>query len=162
MRSEHLREEVISISAGEITVESFYKFAAEKKLMGSKCAKCGAVHLPPRPICATCNSGDMNWIEMSGKGTIAAFTIVVAGPIPMILAGYSKDKPYCSGLIKMDEGMYFCAQITGVDATHPEKIKLGTPVTVDFVERPMWHFLEEINKKNRIYPVFKVMDTPTS
>lgn len=144
------------MSADEITVESFYKFAAEKKLMGSRCSKCGAVHLPPLPICSACNTGEMNWVEMSGKGTIAAFTIIAAGPIPMILAGYGKDKPYCSGLVKMDEGMYFCAQIIGVDPAHPESIKIGTPVTVDFLERPVWHFLEEINKKNRVYPVFKV------
>jgi hypothetical protein len=144
------------MSAEEITVESFYKFAAEKKLMGSKCSKCCAIYLPPRPICSACNNDEMNWVEMSGKGTIAAFTIIAAGPIPMIVAGYNKDKPYCSGLIKMDEGMYFCAQIIGVDATHPESIKIGTPVTVDFLERPIWHFLEEIYKKNRVYPVFKV------
>jgi hypothetical protein len=141
--------------SAEITVESFYKYAAEKKLMGSKCSKCGAIHLPPRPICGTCNSSEMGWVEMSGKGTIAAFTVLAAGPMPM-MAGYNRDRPYCSGLVKMDEGMYFCTQIVGVDATHPEKIKLGTPVTVDYLERPMWHVVEELTKKNRVYPVFKV------
>jgi uncharacterized OB-fold protein len=144
------------MSGEEITAESFYKFAAEKKLMGSKCSKCGAIYLPPRPICNACNNDEMNWVEMSGKGTIAAFTIIAVGPIPMTVAGYDKDKPYCSGLIKMEEGMYFSAQIIGVDTAHPESIKIGTPVTVDFLERPTWHILKEIYEKNRIYPVFKV------
>ena len=144
------------MSAEEITAETFYKFAADKKLMGAKCSKCGAVYLPPRPICIACSSDEMNWVEMSGKGTIVTFTIIPAGPAPMVAAGYNKDKPYCAGLIKMDEGMYYSAQIIGVDVTNPESIKIGTPVTVDFVERPTWHFLEDIMKKPRVYPVFKV------
>jgi hypothetical protein len=33
----------------------------------------------------------------------------------------------------LDEGVKISARITGVDATKPEEIKVGTPLTIDFI-----------------------------
>ena len=139
-----------------ITVDSFEKFLGEKKLMGTKCKKCGAVHCPPRPICLKCDSDELEWTEMSGKGKIAAFTVIGVGPMPMVWEGYSRENPYCSGVIELEEGPKISAQITGVDTAHPENIKIGTPLVVDFAERCTWHFIEELAKVKKFYPVFKV------
>ncbi len=137
------------------TADSFYQYAAEKKLMGSRCEKCGALYCPPRAICPKCGGDKMTWEQMSGKGKIATYSVVLYGPMPFIREGYSKEKPHCSGVIELTEGVKIAGQITGVDVAHPENIKIGSPVTVDFVERGSWHFIEDVAKVRRVYPVFK-------
>jgi uncharacterized OB-fold protein len=136
--------------------DSFYLYAAEKKLMGSRCLSCGRLYCPPRPICLNCHSDKMEWVEMKGKGKIAAFSVIPYGPMPFIKEGYGRDKPYCSGIIELEEGPRVPAQIMGVDVAHPESIKIGTAVTLDFVERGSFHYIEDVYKVRKIYPVFKV------
>jgi len=38
----------------------------------------------------------------------------------------------------------------------PENIKIGTPLTADFVERRSWHFVEELAKERKTYLAFRV------
>ncbi|UCG67550.1 MAG: Zn-ribbon domain-containing OB-fold protein [Deltaproteobacteria bacterium] len=138
------------------TIASFDNFLKEKKLMASKCKECSALWLPPRPICPTCKSHEMEWVELSGRGKLVAFTVIGVGPIPMIDAGYNRDNPYCAGIVEVEEGPRISAQILGVDVAHPENIKIGTPLTADFVERGSWHFVEELAKMRKMYLAFKV------
>jgi len=117
------------------TSAAFYNFLNEHKLMGSRCATCGAIYLPPRPVCPHCQDSEMEWVEMSGQGKLVAFTVVHIAPTAMLAAGYNRKNPYCVGVVQVEEGPSISAQILGVDVTHPETIGIGTPVTVDFVER---------------------------
>ena len=119
----------------EFTSASFNQFLGEKKLMASKCTKCGALYLPPRPLCIKCFSSEMEWVEMKGKGKLAAFTTIYVGPTFMMEEGYDRNNPYCTGVVELEEGPGISARILGVDAKKPEEIKIGTPLVVDFVER---------------------------
>ncbi len=119
----------------EFTSASFNEFLGEKKLMASKCTKCGALYLPPRPLCIKCFGTEMEWAEMKGKGKLAAFTTIAIAPTLMIEEGYGRDNPYCTGVVELEEGPKISARILGVDAKKPEEIKIGTPLAVDFVER---------------------------
>jgi uncharacterized OB-fold protein len=114
---------------------SYNQFLQEEKLMGSKCEHCGAVYVPPRPICLECRSSDMQWIEMKGKGKLAAFTSISIGPSFMIEEGYSRKNPYCVGVIELDEGPRVDARIENVEPSNPDTIKVGTPMTVKFLHR---------------------------
>ena len=116
------------------TAASFDKFCAEKKLMATRCKKCGTLWLPPRPICLKCYSEEIEWDEMKGKGKLVAFTIIGVGPWTMISEGYNRDNPYCSGIVKLNGGPSISAQILGVDAKNPEGIKIGAPVTAEFIQ----------------------------
>jgi len=114
---------------------AFYQALAEHKLMGTRCKQCGAVHLPPRPICPKCLSSEVEWMEFSGKGKLAAFTVIYIAPTAMIAAGYGRNNPYIAGIVQLDEGPSISAQILGFDATQPQNIPLGAPLTAAFVER---------------------------
>ena len=114
---------------------SYEQFLNEENLMGSRCKKCGALSLPPRTICIKCYSSGMDWVEIKGKGKLAAFTCISVGPPFMIAEGYDRKHPYCSGVVQLDEGMRIVARIEGLDTTKPENIKVGTPVTVKFLHR---------------------------
>lgn len=115
------------------TAASFDQYLAEGILMASRCTDCGTLNLPPHAICPRCHSENLEWTETSGKGKLAGFTVVSIAPTFMIEQGYGRDKPYVSGVVELEEGVKISARITGVDATKPEEIKVGTPLTVDFI-----------------------------
>ena len=118
----------------DITIQSYLEYINNKKLMGSKCKKCGAVDVPPRKLCIKCNSTDVDWIEMSGNGKIAAFSCISVGTTFMVEKGYSMKKPYCFSVINLDEGPMISGQLLGVDETKPDTIKIETPVKIKFIE----------------------------
>jgi uncharacterized OB-fold protein len=127
--------ESTQMSETEFIGESFYEFLKQSRLMGSRCQSCGALHLPPRALCPSCHGQEMKWEEMGGKGNLVAFTTVHIAPTAMIQAGYGRDKPYCAGIVQLEEGPSISAQILGVDPTKPQEIVIGTELRVAFVER---------------------------
>jgi uncharacterized protein len=124
-----------SSGTAPFTVASFNQYLNEKKLMASRCTVCGDMYLPPRALCPRCHGDQLEWVETSGRGKLAAFTVIYVGPTPMNNAGYSRENPYVSGIVELDEGVKISAQILGVDGKHPETIRVGTLLTVDFIER---------------------------
>jgi uncharacterized OB-fold protein len=114
---------------------SYRQFLNEEKLMGSKCKGCNTHFVPPRSICINCHSSDMQWIELKGSGRLAAFTCITVGPPVMIAEGYDRERPYCSGVVELEEGGRVDARIEGVDTKNPEGIKVGMPLKVKFLHR---------------------------
>lgn len=114
---------------------SYELFLNEEKLMGSECKDCGAHFVPPRSICTQCHGSNMQWMEMSGKGRLAAFTCITIAPPFMIAQGYNRKNPYCSGVVELEEGGRVDARIEGVDLIHPENIKVGTPMKAKFLHQ---------------------------
>ncbi|HEX7568138.1 MAG TPA: Zn-ribbon domain-containing OB-fold protein [Anaerolineaceae bacterium] len=120
-------------AARPFTAAAFNQYLKENKLMGARCAGCGAIYLPPRSICPACHASAMEWVELSGKGVLAGFTVITNGPTFMTKAGYGRDNPYISGIVKLAEGPGMSARILGLDAKAPETIKIGTPLSVEFL-----------------------------
>ena len=123
------------MSEQAFTGAAFYGFLKEHKLMGSRCPQCGAIYAPPRPLCPACPSAEPEWVELSGAGTLASYSVIAIAPTAMIEAGYGRENPYCSGVVELAEGPRISAQILGVDVVHPEAIEIGVPVKVAFIER---------------------------
>ena len=123
------------MSENEFTSTAYNKFLNEHKLMGTRCRADGRVYLPPRPIAPDTQSQEIEWIELSGRGKLAAFTIIYIAPSAMIAAGYDRKNPYCVGVVELAEGSKVSAQIMGVDVLHQEQIKIGMPLKAKFVER---------------------------
>ena len=114
---------------------SYERFLSEEKLMGSKCRKCGAFFVPPRSICIECYGTEMEWVEVKGRGKLAAFTCIAIGPPFMIEEGYDRKHPYVSGVVELEEGVRVVARIEGMDGSKPETIRIGTPLKVEFLHR---------------------------
>ena len=117
------------------TAASFNQYLAEHKLMGTRCPACDATYLPPRAICPTCHGDALAWVELAGRGKLAAFTSIYVGPSAMVAEGYDRNNPYVSGVVELDEGAKISARILGVDAKHPDVAWIGTPVAVTFLDR---------------------------
>jgi uncharacterized OB-fold protein len=114
---------------------SYEQSLNEKKIMGSKCKKCGALALPPRPICVSCFGSEMDWVQLKGTGKLAAFTSIVVAPPYMLKEGFGRGNPYTVGVVELDEGVKAVARIVGVDSKKPEQIKVGTPLKAEFIEK---------------------------
>lgn len=114
---------------------SYDQYLNEERLMGSRCKECNAIFAPPRPICIKCHSSDMEWVEMKGRGKLAAFTCIAIGPAFMEEEGYDRNNPYCVGVVELEEGPRVDARIEGVDTGKPETIRVGMPLTVKFLHR---------------------------
>ena len=136
----------------EFTGAAFQRFLDQHKLMGAQCGSCGALYLPPRPLCSACYSADMTWTELSGRGELLAYTTIHIAPSFMIEAGHGRDNPYCTGVVQLEEGPAISALILGVDATQPERIAIGSPLEVTFVDR-------DAGEKKRTYLAFEVGGT---
>ena len=130
----------------DFTGASFYEYLSEGKLMAGRCLECATIYLPPRPLCPSCRTGKaMVWTELSGGGALAAFTVVTVAPSFMAELGYGRDKPYCVGIVRLDEGPMISARIVGVDPARPDSIQVGAPVRLHIlpaeeIHRPVLAF----------------------
>jgi len=106
------------------TIESFYKFVNERKVMAAKCGKCGRLLLPPKPMCTECLSTDLKWVEMKKKGKLLTYTV-----IHVSLKQFESMAPYAVGIVKLEDGPNLLGTIRGIE---PEKINVGMDLIVDF------------------------------
>jgi uncharacterized OB-fold protein len=106
------------------TIEQFYKYIDQGKLMGGKCKKCGAIHLPPRPLCDKCFSKEFEWVEISRKGKLLTYTIIHVAP-----SQFQSMAPYAVGIIQLEKGLKIPGMIRGIEH---EKINIGMELTIDF------------------------------
>jgi uncharacterized OB-fold protein len=106
------------------TIEQFYKFLKQEKLMAGQCLNCGKIHLPPRPLCDNCLSKEFKWINISGKGKLLTYTIICVAP-----QQFQALAPYTVGIVELENGL----RIPGIlqDLTQ-EKLKIGMELALDF------------------------------
>jgi len=114
---------------------SYEAYLEEEKLMGTTCRSCGARFLPPMPICTECHKPEMDWNEVGGKGKLLSFTCIAVAPPSMKEEGFDRNNPYCLGVVELEEGVRVVARIQGVDARHPETIRIGTPLHKKILHR---------------------------
>lgn len=115
--------------------KEFFRALETGELIGSKCQDCGEVSIPQREICPDCFSHRTEIESFSGKGKLAAYTVISVPPVKMAQAGYDGKNPYCVGIVTLDEGPRISAQILDVDLAHPENIKIGTELQMTTIRR---------------------------
>jgi uncharacterized OB-fold protein len=119
---------------GKLAVKFFEELKKNKKIFGSKCPKCGKVHMPPRAVCAECfvqmTLKDM--IELPPRGTLEGFT-VVNYPFTDPTTGGLRPFPYGYAIFKLDGADTYMMHF--VDETDPSKLKIGQRVEAVFKEK---------------------------
>jgi len=112
------------LSETPFTIEQFYKFIGERKLMGAKCNKCGKILVPPRPICPECLSDNLSWVQLENRGKLLTYTIIHVAP-----EKFQSIAPYAFGIIELRDGVRLPGIIQGVKH---EDIRVGMELEVDF------------------------------
>ena len=78
----------------------FWDAANEGRLVIQNCVACDRLQNPPQPVCGQCGSGDnLDWKEMSGRGTIYNYCVVYDCPIRLL----QEDQPFNLAVITLDE-----------------------------------------------------------
>ena len=125
----------------------FWEAARRGELVMQGCGTCGRVRFPPRPMCPHCQSLDVTWSPMSGRGTIWSFVV----PHPPLLPAYAELAPYNVVVVALDEeptirlvGNLVESEEGEINEVDPATIEIGQPVRAVFqrinedVALPRW------------------------
>ena len=114
--------------AGETASRFFIALRDEQKILGTKCAKCRKVFLPPRKVCPDCFTVNKQWVEVSPVGTVKAFTVARRQ-----LAALPEKAPVIFALIKLKGGNTSILHILG--EVKPQDVKVGMKVQAKFAAK---------------------------
>ena len=96
--------------------------------MMPRCAACGNILWPSRPICPRCLSTQLEWTELSGRGTVYAFSIMH----DTFMRGF--EPPYVAADVELEEQPDVHLQCNIVDSSVGD-VYIGMPVEVTFEDR---------------------------
>ena len=128
------------------SVKPFWDGTARGELLVQKCAECGRMRIPPRPMCPNCRSLANEWVPLSGRGRVWSFVI----PHPPLLPAYTEFAPYNVITVELDEdptlrlvGNLVASADAPLNSVDPHSIAIGEPVRVVFavvgdVHLPRW------------------------
>ena len=105
----------------------FWDGVAAGELRIQRCASCGTLRHPARPMCGHCRSTDWDWVVASGRGTVHSVAVHHHPPLPGI------RPPHAVVLVDLDEGVRFLSHITGMD---DRDVRIGMPVELVFAQVP--------------------------
>ncbi len=107
----------------------FYKALNEGKLVVQSCNTCNKLQHPPAPVCKVegCNSSDLTYREVSGRGTIYNYGVVYDCPIRVL----QEDQPFNVAVVTIeeDEEIQFYSHLPG---TPVDDVPVGGAVQAVF------------------------------
>lgn len=78
----------------------FWDALAAGRLISTHCRQCGRVSFPPKPLCRSCWSEDIDWIDLPSNGTLYSFTRVHVVP-----RAFLSDALYDIGIVDLPNGV---------------------------------------------------------
>ncbi len=126
-------------SAGKAASRFFVEMRDNKKIMATKCGKCGDVYIPPRPVCGKCFAPTDEWVEVGPQGTLVGYTVVTY-PFLDPLTGKERPVPYGYGFIKLDGASTKIQHF--LEEADMDKIKAGMRVEAIFKEKREGNFAD--------------------
>lgn len=113
----------------------FWEGVRNEELRIQRCAACGRLRHPPRPMCPYCRSLDGDHIVASGRGEVYSFVVHHRPEVP------GREHPFAVVLVQLEEGTRLVGNV--VDCA-PADVYVGMPVRVTFLpdqhgrKLPMW------------------------
>jgi hypothetical protein len=103
----------------------FWTGGAHGELRFWRCQRCGYRLHPPQPLCPICHSKDLAVEAVSGKGTVATFTVNHQPWMP------GPELPYVVAIVEIAE-QPSVRLMTNVVGCPVEEVRSGMPVRVVF------------------------------
>jgi acetyl-CoA acetyltransferase/uncharacterized OB-fold protein len=105
--------------------EFFWTAGRDGELRFRRCRSCGALLHPPRPLCPYCRSRDIDTATVSGRGTVAGFTVNQHAWLPNF------PPPYVVAIVAIDDDPRV-RLTTNIVGCAPEEVSVGMRVSVRF------------------------------
>jgi len=102
--------------------QPFWDGIAAGRLRLQRCRACGRHVFYPRAVCPHCTSGELEWVDASGRGSVYSFSVVHRAP-----PGFAADAPYAVALVDLDEGVRMMTRLVDVAL---DDLAIGQPVEV--------------------------------
>jgi len=117
--------EEVTRPAPTVTDDSapFWEAARDGRLVAQRCAGCGELHHPPRPVCPRCHSLEHDFIELAGTGVVYSFALLHYPQHPAF------TYPVVAVLVDLDEGVRVLSNLVDVE---PADVRIGLEVEVAF------------------------------
>ncbi|HXO49837.1 MAG TPA: OB-fold domain-containing protein [Mycobacterium sp.] len=108
-----------------ISSESFWTSGADGRLRLAQCQACSQYHHPPQPICPQCHSVEVAMTPVSGRATVAGFTVNHQQWLPRF------PPPYVVAVVAIaeDPSTRLTTNIVGCE---PDEVTIGMAVRVAF------------------------------
>jgi uncharacterized protein len=118
---------LLPIPVPSIETQAFWDAAQERRLVMPKCSNCGAYRFPPSVACHVCESEDVAWVDVSGRGKVFSFVVYRRA----YRSAFKDRLPYVLAIIELEEGPRIPSNVVGVPV---DDIVCEMPVTVVFEE----------------------------
>ncbi|MDM4142833.1 MULTISPECIES: OB-fold domain-containing protein [Mycobacterium] len=127
--------------------EFFWTSGADGELRLQECKSCDSLIHPPAPVCRYCRSRDIGVRAVSGRATLAGFTINERFSLPGLVA------PYVIAQVAIAEDPRVRLTTNIVECV-PEQLELGQPVEVVFEQvEDVWFPLFKPSADGRSAPL---------
>ena len=101
--------------------QPFWDALNEGELRVQRCVACGTLRHPPRPMCAECQSLEVEWVPLSGAGAVYSYIVSHQAIHPALV-----DKvPFATVTVELDEGPRMVSNLVDVP---PDEISIGLRV----------------------------------
>ena len=107
----------------------FWEATRDKKLLVQFCRQSGNPQFYPRPTSIFTGKRDLEWREVSGRGTIYTYTVAHVGT-----GAFRGCEPYIIANVELDEGVNIIGNLVGCDV---DEVSIGMRV------RPYWQPLSD-------------------
>ncbi|CAM5595435.1 DNA-binding protein [Streptomyces spiroverticillatus] len=105
----------------------YWQAAAEGRLLVRRCGACLRAHHYPREFCPYCWSEDVEWEEVSGRGTLYTWSVVHRNDLPP----FGERVPYVAAVVDLEEGPRMMTEVVGCAES---ELRIGAGVEVAFRE----------------------------
>ncbi|MBI4319098.1 MAG: Zn-ribbon domain-containing OB-fold protein [Chloroflexi bacterium] len=105
----------------------FFELLREGRLTSTRCNRCDIVLWPPRTVCPSCFSDELEWVDLPKRAKLFAHTVQWAG----VPTGF--EIPLLMGMVEFESGLKILSRI--VDAK-PEDLEIGREVEFTVREIP--------------------------
>lgn len=108
------------MSDAPATLHGFMEGVRAGRLTAIRCGKCGALAIPPKQFCPECGQRAWEAVPLSGKGTVASFTVIRVAP-----RGHVGEVPYAIAAVQLEEGVGLLGRVVDIPI---DAIAVGLPV----------------------------------
>ena len=117
----------------------FWEATREARLIAQRCLNCRAYLWTPQMACRECLGEELEWTDLSGRGSVYTYVVVHKAAIPAFKA------PYTIAVVELEEGPRIFSDIIGIE---PGEVRIGMEVEVEFEDAGtvgLYHFRPAAN-----------------
>ena len=122
MTTPYLSADVAELFPDHIS-QGFWARCRRHELAFQRCRNCKTYRHPPGPVCHACRSTEVEWVSVTGRGTVYTYTVVTHAVHPSL----SMALPFNVALVEFPDAPGVRLVTNVVDA-EPSDLKVGMGV----------------------------------